>query len=202
MGQFSASLKVPGDRASLAATLMIEEGRLQITAGDQAIGDWALEEIDLNRLDGGYRMTAEGEQLFIEVNDLTGLDAAIDENSKRGRFARKRAVKLPKKKAAEEKPAQPLNVAVVKPPEDTKTEVEGESTNAVLGFVDSLVERAEKRFGARLPAWVFSRWTVLAIVLLLLTAIFLPGLIANILLLSMDDEQRPTVADPLQGPIE
>ena len=183
MGQFSASLKVPGDRSSLDATLLIEEGRLQIKAGDQPIGDWSLQEIDLNRLDGGYRMTAEGEQLFIEVADLTAFDAAVDENTRRRRFARKGAPKLPKKKPVEAQKAEPLPVSPVKPKVVEKTDETAESTgNPVMTFVDGLVERAEKRFGSLLPSWVFTRWTVLAIVLALLTAIFLPALIANILL--------------------
>ena len=183
MGQFSASLKVPGDRSSLDATLLIEEGRLHITAGDQPIGDWSLQEIDLNRLEGGYRMTAEGEQLFIEVNDLSGFDAAVDENSRRRRFARKGAAALPKRKPAEAQEPQRLDVKPAKPPKEKKVKEPSESgANRVLGFVDGLVERAEKRYGPLLPAWVFTRWTVLAIVLMLLTAIFLPALIANILL--------------------
>ena len=128
-------------------------------------------------------MTAEGEQLFIEVSDLSGFDAAVDENSRRRRFARKGGGKLPKKEPADAEQAQPLAVKPVKPAKEPKVKEPSEpGANPVMGFVDGLVERAEKRFGSLLPAWVFSRWTVLAIVLVLLTAIFLPALIANLLL--------------------
>ena len=189
MGPFSASLKVPGDRSSLAATLSIEDGRLQIKAGDQDIGDWSLSEIDLNRLDGGYRMTAEGEQLFIEVQDLTGFDAAVDENTRgRRRFQRKRSPKLPKTEAASSEPVAPIQVKPAEPakpveePQKTTAQKAEPEGNRVLTFVDGLVEKAEKRFGALLPEWIFTRWTVLVIVLLLLLALVLPGLVANILL--------------------
>lgn len=69
MGSFSASLKTIGDTKGLPATINLEDGRLSITSGDAAIGDWPLGDIGLEPTSTGYRLAAEGDQLIIEMPD-------------------------------------------------------------------------------------------------------------------------------------
>ena len=85
MGSFGASLKTPGDRSGLPATLHLEEGRLSIAAGEQSIGDWSLEDISLERMPSGYRMTAEGEELLLEIVDVKGFEDELSESSRKPR---------------------------------------------------------------------------------------------------------------------
>ena len=206
MGPFAASLKVPGDTSALAATLLVENGRLEIKAGDSPIGDWSLQEIELDPIDTGFRMSADGEQLIIEVKDRSGFEEAVGRNS--GPMTRKRpklgsrvkSEKRPKadKKPKPEKPAKPEKApkpekeprasrngqpsATDQATKSDEAEEEFEATG-FLGRVDSVMARAERRFGALLPDWVFGRLTALVLVILALVSIFLPSVISSVLLL-------------------
>ena len=205
MGPFSASLKVPGDTSSLAATLLVENGRLEIKAGDQSIGDWSLKEIDLDPMDTGFRMFADGEQLLIEVKDRSGFEQAVGQNH--GPMTRKRPklssrIKSEKRPKAEKPPKvekAPKPEELPRPVKETKASKNGKSSetdqatrsdpeevhesSGLMGRIDGIMDRAERRFGALLPSWVFGRPTVLVLAILLLVTIFLPGVISSILLL-------------------
>ena len=77
MSSFSASLKTLGDRQGLSATVVLENDRLSIVAGDESIGDWSLDEIRLEPTPTGYRMAAEGEQLLIEMPDAEAFESEL-----------------------------------------------------------------------------------------------------------------------------
>jgi hypothetical protein len=72
-----------GDTKGLPAMVHLSEGRLSINAGDEAIGEWALEDIRLEPMETGYRMAAEGEQIILEVTDADGFESELQKNSKR-----------------------------------------------------------------------------------------------------------------------
>ncbi len=180
MGPFSASLKVPGDASPLAATLLVENGRLRIQAGDQPIGDWSLQDIDLNRMDTGYRMDAEGEQLLIEVKDQAGFEEAVGENkkgSKRRRFRREKDRPSFENAPAKNAPAKNASAK-------NKKRSKQPFLARVTTLVDATMERAENKFGSLLPSWVFHRPTALAILLAVPITVFLPTLVSGILLVS------------------
>ena len=82
MSSFSASLKTLGDRNGLPATIVLEDDRLSIEAGDESIGDWALDEIRLEPTPTGYRMAAEGEQILIEMPNAEAFESEL---TKKGR---------------------------------------------------------------------------------------------------------------------
>ncbi|MGB7861446.1 MAG: hypothetical protein WBM90_13195 [Acidimicrobiia bacterium] len=84
MGSFTASLKTIGDRKGLPATVVLENDRLSIAAGDETIGNWSLSEIRLERSPTGYRMAAEGEQILIELSDADAFESELTKKS-RGR---------------------------------------------------------------------------------------------------------------------
>jgi hypothetical protein len=77
MGTFSASLRAVGDVTALPATVEISEGRLTISAGSSEIGSWPLDEISLQEIPTGYRMVAEGDQILLELKDVTSFSAAL-----------------------------------------------------------------------------------------------------------------------------
>lgn len=70
-------MKTLGDRRGLPATVVLENNRLSIEAGEESIGDWSLDEIRLEQTSNGYRMAAEGEQLLIEMPDIEAFESEL-----------------------------------------------------------------------------------------------------------------------------
>ena len=95
MGSFNASLKTIGDTRGIPATVELQDGRLSIKAGDSQIGDWLLDDIDLEPTPTGYRLAAEGDQVLLDMSDneqfAEELSSLSDNDSKkrRGLFSRK-----------------------------------------------------------------------------------------------------------------
>ena len=85
MSSFSALLKTIGDRKGLPVTVHLEDDRLSINAGDQALGDWPLSEIHLEPIATGYRMDAEGEQILIELQDSEAFELELHKKPPRTR---------------------------------------------------------------------------------------------------------------------
>ncbi len=84
MGSFSASLKTLGDRVGLPATVVLQDDRLSIAAGEEAIGEWQLDEIRLEPTPTGYRMAAEGEHLLIEMRDAEAFGTELSRSARPG----------------------------------------------------------------------------------------------------------------------
>ena len=86
MGQFQASLRLPGDSRPLPATVQLSDGRLQVASGDHIIGDWSVDAIDISHVPEGVRVTAEGEVLLLEIADrdaFTQAAASLAQKPKR-----------------------------------------------------------------------------------------------------------------------
>ncbi len=94
MTSFSASLKTLGDRQGLPATVVLENNRLSIEAGEESIGDWSLDEIRLEQTPTGYRMAAEGEQLLIEMPDAAAFQSELTKTDRGMRFSLPNTEKL------------------------------------------------------------------------------------------------------------
>jgi hypothetical protein len=45
--------------------------RMTVTAGDQKVGDWALEELDIASMSDGFHITVDGEEIILNVTDST-----------------------------------------------------------------------------------------------------------------------------------
>lgn len=185
MGSFTASLKTLGDSRGLPATIHLEDGRLKIDLGEHSLGDWSLDEVQLEPIPTGYRMAAEGDQILLEMTDTTAFETELTKNGKKRRlpWARKpkektdrararastRTVERKPERAAEPKPAKARS---------------GSTSQAVLRQVDRVVAHAEKRWGALLPTWVFTRVMAGVVLGALILALVLPGLVATFLLIS------------------
>ena len=96
MGQFSASLKVPGDAISLPATVDIDDGRMLVASGEHVIGDWALVDIDLTPGPEGVHISAEGEELILQFSESAAFEEAAGLNiGKKSIVSMPRPFKLP-----------------------------------------------------------------------------------------------------------
>jgi hypothetical protein len=50
---------------------------MTVTAGDQKVGDWALEELDIESMSDGFHVTVDGEEIILNVTDATRFAAEL-----------------------------------------------------------------------------------------------------------------------------
>jgi hypothetical protein len=196
MGQFSASLKVPGDTSSLPATVNIDDGRLRVASGDHEIGNWALVDIDLTPGVEGVHVSAEGEELILQFGDSAAFEEAAGLNGRK-----KVAVSLPKSfklpnlarapkhvttaRSAIRPDSAPPKPAADKAPAPTKqAAVKETKPSKQPGSIDRALERAENAVGSHLPSWVFTRGGALVVLASLAVAIIFPTLVSTLLMIA------------------
>ena len=190
MGTFNASLRTQGDRSGLPTTVRLESGRLSIAAGEESIGDWDMSEVELEKIPTGYRMKVEGEQVVLEMSYSEAFDVELTRNSRAGSS---RIPKRKKRSGPEERIEPPKRSAIQEPIapgaaselafSDEPAERRHPKTGKLIALVDRILDAAEKRWGALLPVWVFSRvmfWLAVAAVII---TIVLPTLVSTILLI-------------------
>ncbi len=190
MGQFQGSLRLPGDSRPLPATFQLSEGRLQVASGDHIIGDWSVDTIDISHVPEGVRVKAEGEVLLLEIADrdaFTQAAASLTQKPKRASRP-KRAAKTPATPASvSSQPVAAKTVEVktpkvktpkVKTPKVETPKAPGESK------LDVYLARAQERFGAKLPNWVFGRWGIVAAVAVIALCVVFAELVSNLLLIA------------------
>jgi hypothetical protein len=201
MGQFSASLKVPGDTTTLPAIVDIDAGRLRVASGDHEIGNWALDDIDLTPGPEGVHVSAEGEELILQFSESEAFEEAAGLNGKKSVVSMPKPFKLPTlSKAPKHAPAgnsgtrpdgttattnvekpgtasSPASTSVDQPAAESKPPKQP-------GAIDRALERAEKMFGGRLPSWVFTRGGAFLVLAALVVAILLPSLVSTLLLIA------------------
>ena len=200
MGSFVASLKALGDTTGLPATVSVNDGRLSIDATNQNIGDWDLKDIRLEPIPLGYRMTAEGDQIVIEMTDVDGFANAI--SGKRRRFRRKKmrsagleasgptATEIPTVRtdpgvnSATRPNLVPAREAVPTEPAADEGPDKASTWEVVLRGVDGAIDAAESRFGNLLPHWVFTRVMLGVVLVALVLAIIFPTAVSLFLLVA------------------
>ena len=201
MGQFDASLVIPGDSEPLLAILLVEDGRLRIRTDSHDIGDWSLREVTLTSIPGGFRMEVEGEELIVEIDDHDRFNAELTANTKKGR--RRRRIKDSRAAKAARQPEPLARRAAGRPAKREKRQTpppssgdpasqagsqpEKGSRKLAKNFgrrLDRVLDKAEKRYGPVLPPWVFTRGTTAILGLWLLLLILLPSLISAMLMIT------------------
>lgn len=200
MGTFSASLRAIGDVKSLPAIVELADGILSIHAGDTEIGSWPLSEINLEETPTGYRLAAEGEQILLELKDLTSFATELNSTGKkRLSFGRKKSERRtghtevagqprpahPEPTQVDEKlaaPGVPLAAKVVEKPK--KAEKKSGWTAKGLALVDGTMARANKRLGPYLPEWMFTRAMFAIAFGSLILMLAVPGLVSVFLLIA------------------
>jgi hypothetical protein len=208
MGTFSASLRTVGDVTTLPASIEISEGRLTISAGSTEIGSWSLDEVSLQEIPTGYRMVAEGDQILIELKDVTAFSAALATGAKKKRaLVRKRGANESKAPARETPeipatttPPEPVEVTDPKPvkqqvaqtrtvdepadrPRAKRSKPKG-AGSGVFGLIDNLLIGAKKRFGPYLPDFVFSRAMFFITLTTLVVMVVFPSTFATLFLIT------------------
>jgi hypothetical protein len=198
MGQFSASLKVPGDESSLPATVDIDEGRMRVASGDHEIGNWALDDIDLTPGPEGVHVSAEGEELILQFSESAAFEAEAGINAKKSVVSMPKPFKLPTLSKApkhsstngsatrpEGTPAPAVAPTVGNAPAASSAPVEKAALKEPKqpGPIDRALEKAEKIFGSWLPGWVFTRGGAVLVLLALALAILFPALVSTLLLI-------------------
>ena len=199
MGQFSASLKVPGDASSLPATVDIDDGRLRVASGDHEIGNWALDDIDLTPGPEGVHVSAEGEELILQFSESAAFEEAAGINGKKSVVALPKPFKLPtlsrspKPTSAKGTATRPEGAPAPVVAPAASTAPLASSTKAEQGTLkepkqpgafDRALGKAEKMFGRLLPSWVFTRGGSLVVVAALVVAILVPALVSTLLLVA------------------
>lgn len=206
MSDFTAALKVKGDTEPLQARLEVENGRLIISAANQSIGDWNLEDLDIGRTPEGFRFEVEGEELLLEVSDPLAFEEAIGTNDRKaaknrtGRFKGKNR-KSTKQTSTKDKtrpdgrstrqtstPAKsrPDGQATKQTTTQTESTTDGRAKRASAAFLTALdkgLDRAEKSWGSLLPEWVFTRGTAGFFAVGILVMLILPGIFSTVLLI-------------------
>ena len=72
MSSFAARLRMPGrSRLPLGVEVDITRERMTLTSGDQQVGDWALDQLEIKALFDGFHITVDDEQIILNVTDST-----------------------------------------------------------------------------------------------------------------------------------
>jgi hypothetical protein len=168
MGQFSATLRVPGDNNALPATVDIGDGRLRVESGNHLIGNWALGEIDITPGPEGVKVSAEGEVLILEITESAAFHEAAGINGGAPATKANRPFKMPN--LSRNSKHTPAGRPESGKPDAHQPKVESHSHQAAASaapspkpevkqpiFFDRWLEGAEKAVGQHLPNWVFTR---------------------------------------------
>jgi hypothetical protein len=171
MGQFQASLRMPGDSRGLSAVVLLQEGRLQVASGEHVIGDWPLDSIEISQIPEGIRIAAEGEVLLLDISDRATFEQeAAAQTTKPARRVKTRVAKTRTAKAEKSVAATAVKVKTPK----TRTE----------SRLDGYLERARHRFGSKLPRWVFGRIGIAAALGLIALTVIFAEVVSNLLLIT------------------
>jgi hypothetical protein len=99
MPEFQGTIRLE-DGDGLASSLLIDDGRLLVTAGEHEIGNWAINELSAVRQNGEFRLNVEDDELVVGVNDPVGLSEALgikDDAPKQRRVKKPKAEKKSKR---------------------------------------------------------------------------------------------------------
>ena len=185
MTTYNVSLRAAGDPQGLSATLTLEGGRLELRTSRHEIGQWPLDEVDLEPTGTGYRMTAEGDTLILDFHDVGPFEAEL--TSLKVRRRRRRKGKERKGSGGSDTTSvagRPEAVAELAPAlrEGSKSsEKRGSIGGRVLRGLDRGLAFAEDRYGALLPAWVFTRGMAAAVLVSTVLALLVPGLVSLVM---------------------
>jgi hypothetical protein len=171
--QFEASLVVGNDPNPVPTTVAVDGSDLELAVAGQSLGKWPINSLGLERIFGGYRMTVEGEAAVLKLSDpepfaealaiATGSKAATrSEPEKKDKKVRKSA--KPKSTRPAREPPPPKNdrprgrrksQEATPAPAVLETETAPKAERSV-GWLDEKLDKAQKRFGKRLPDWLFT----------------------------------------------
>ena len=194
MGQFSATLRVPGDNNALPATVDIGDGRLRVESGNHLIGNWALGEIDITPGPEGVKVSAEGEVLILEISESAAFHEAAGINGGAPASKANRPFKMPNlsrnsKHTPASRPESGRPGAHQPKAESRAHQAAASTTPAPKAeakqpiFIDRWLEAAEKAVGQHLPNWVFTRGGAAVVLAALVISIIFPEVVSTLLMI-------------------
>jgi hypothetical protein len=179
MAQFNASLRLPGESSALAAIVRFQEGRLQVAAGEHVIGDWDIDSIDISRVPEGIKVAAEGEVLLLDIADRAAFEVeAASMTVRRNREGKS------KRSPRGSRPPKPKPAKAVKTTRAAKTAKQPVAKAPSESRIDKMLERARDRFGSSLPDWVFTRKTLLGLVVVFALCVVFARQVSYLLLIA------------------
>lgn len=196
MTEFQASLIAAGDPEPLPTTVALDRGKLLIESNGQPIGDWNLEDLEFERIVGGFRVKIDGEVAVLKLTHSDEFNAALREineqkpEEKDSKKAERKEAKEAKraKKAAKGRDSEPTPASaptqVATPPAEAREEPRAAATEAPatskpktgeVSWLDQRLEKASKRWDRFVPDWVFTKGGLaVGAFLLIMVLIFRP----------------------------
>lgn len=167
-----------GDTEGLESSLAVDSGRLVVTAHTHEIGDWAVEDLSVQRRDGVFHIKVEGEELVVAAADPAGLSEVLgveDQQPKRRLTRKPRAGKQSaRKESTQQEPVPQGTTPVSTAPAAAASPVPAIGDEQSAGQKPSLWDR--------LPLhWKLAGFGVIGLVAL---GVFLPVLLALLLMLA------------------
>jgi len=171
-----------------------------VSSGNHVIGNWALDDIDITTGPEGVHVSAEGEELILQLSEMAAFEEAAGLNGHKSASSITNPFKLPRL-SKEPKHASSSRSTSTRSDEAQRPTTPGKAPAPALkapaptsakpvklpkepGFLDRTLERAENAVGGRLPSWIFTRGGAFLIVAALAVAIILPALVSTLLMLA------------------
>lgn len=184
MTQFKASLTLTNDPMPLVITADLGEGRLTLLSDGEEIGQWSLDQVNLERILGGYRFDADGETVTLKITESDRFADELDRilnppvpNKKDQKKEKKE--KLPRTRTD---PVAPADVESPAPPTRVKKQKAPKATGQV-SWLDARLEAIDRRWGRYLPGWILSKGGLLVVLGVLLAMVAKPGWFSSIFLI-------------------
>lgn len=183
--QFEASLTLSNDAKPLPITADLGEGSLALVSGGEEIGQWQLDQVNLQRILGGYRFDADGETVTLKIAEADRFADELDRILHPPTPTKKRSKKEEKAKKTEipstevasvddrSKP-QSAKAKRVKEPKAPKTPKAPKASGQV-GWLDTRLEALDRRWGRYLPAWILTKGGLLVVLGILVALVAKPA---------------------------
>ena len=117
MSDFKGTIRLD-DGDGLDTILTVDSGRFIAKAGEHEIGNWAVDELGIDRHNSEFRIKVEGEELVVSVEDPAGFTEILGVKEKKSKERRQKKSRAPKIKRKERSraPANPPPAAVATAP--------------------------------------------------------------------------------------
>lgn len=183
MREFTGTIRLEdGEGEGLATRFVVESGRLVATSGEHEIGDWAVEELSVERRNGDFHIGVEGEQLVVGVADPVGFSDVLGVEEpkpkpEKVRKARSLRRKPPKPEPVAQAAAPPVEVPS-RPPESVSVPAPEPS--------ESSGAAKEKETGPSLWAQIPNKWKLAGFgaICLVILGVLVPNILALLLILA------------------
>ncbi len=104
------------DGDGLESSLTVDSGRFVVEAGEYEIGNWAVEELSVERQNGEFRIGVEGEELVVSVSDPATFSESLGIKERKPKQRKKTKTEKVSKKRSREEANPPATAAADQTP--------------------------------------------------------------------------------------